>query len=161
MNNYEKIQYSMDLEEQKLKLEEQLEKVNEQIEQNKCNCKHIIATLGNKDTFPTYGKEYCCLLCGNHFQFFNVPKTFVDTRGFMKDIFDDVNPLERVRKFEYIQKITLEVLKNNPDMDNNELVATLNGMIENFKNKQIDFNESSDKNKSYTKNVNKSEEPKK
>lgn len=150
MNNYERIHYTLDLDEQKLKLEEQLEKVNEQIEQNKSDCEHIIAILGNKDTFPTYGKEYRCLLCGNHFQFLTDPELFVDTRGFMKDVFDDVNPLERVSKFEYIQKITLEVLKNNLDMDNNELVATLNGMIENFKNKQIDFNKPTPKDKTYT-----------
>lgn len=137
MNKVDKIKYAMKLEEEKVNLERKLNSVNKKIKVQGDNCSHISVDLGYYGMYPSTGDEYCCLLCGKgkNREYYYEPKYMVHAEDYLPqyDITDDGQCIE---KFEHIQGLALEILKENPDMSNEELVSRLNTLIENSINTQ-------------------------
>lgn len=131
MNKVDKIKYIMKLEEEKVKLERKLASVNECINVQKNTCSHVIVDLGYYGIYPSTGDEYCCLLCGmgKNREYYYEPKYMVHAENYLPqyDIKDNAQCLE---KFEHIQILALGILKDKPDISNEELVSRLNTLIE-------------------------------
>ena len=131
MNKFDKIKYIMDLEEQKSKLESQIAKISSDITEQRNSCAHISVDLGYYGLYPSTGDEYCCLLCGmgKNREYYYEPKHMVHAENYLTqyDIKDDKQCIE---KLENIQILALGILRDNPDMSDEELVSKLNGLIE-------------------------------
>ena len=131
MNKVDKIKYIMKLEEEKAKLEIKLASVNERINVQKNTCSHVSVDLGYYGIYPSTDDKYCCLLCGmgKNREYYHEPKYMVHAENYLPqyDIKDNAQCLE---KFEHIQILALEILKDKPDMSNEELVFRLNTLIE-------------------------------
>lgn len=131
MNKVDKIKYIIKLEEEKAKLERKLASVNECINVQKNTCSHVSVDLGYYGIYPSTGDEYCCLLCGmgKNREYYYEPKYMVHAENYLPqyDIKDNAQCLE---KFEHIQILALGILKDEPDISNEELVSRLNTLIE-------------------------------
>ena len=139
MTNYEKIEYAMQLEEEKEELKRKLQKINEQIDENMKVCNHAIVVLGNKETRPHYGKTFCCLICKKYFAYNEYPEIkypSVDARCYLKNKYDDSDAIQRSKKFDIIRTIALGILKENNQMDSTNLCMTLDEMFKKSKNNQ-------------------------
>lgn len=81
--------------------------------------------------YPSTGDEYWCLLCGmgKNREYYYDPKYMVHAEEYLPqyDIKDDE---QCIAKFENIQTLALEILKENPEMSNEELVSKLNNLIQ-------------------------------
>jgi len=131
MNKVDQIKSILELEEEKENLEGKLSLINEKIKKIKNDCSHVSVNLGYYGVYPSTGDEYCCLLCGmgKNREFYYDTRYMVHAENFMPkyDIKDDKQCIE---KFENIQILALGILKENPDMSNEELVSRLNTLIE-------------------------------
>lgn len=132
MNKFDKIKYIMDLEDRKSKLQRQISKISNEISEQKKSCSHISVDLGYYGLYPSTGDEYCCLLCGmgKNREYYYEPKYMVHAENYLTqyDIKDDSHCIE---KLEHIQILALGILRDNPDMSDEELVSKLNDLIEN------------------------------
>lgn len=131
MNKVDKIKYIMKLEKEKAKLERKLAFVNKCINVRKNTCSHVSVDLGYCEIYPNTSDEYSCLLCGmgKNPEYYYEPKYVVHAENYLPqyDIKDNAQCLE---KFEHIQMLALGILKDKPDMSNEELVSRLNTLIE-------------------------------
>lgn len=132
MNKIDKIKYIMDLEDRKSKLQRQISKISNEISEQKNSCSHISVDLGYYGLYPSTGDKYCCLLCGmgKNREYYYEPKYMVHAENYLTqyDIKDDSQCIE---KLEHIQILALGILRDNPDMSDEELVSKLNDLIEN------------------------------
>ena len=131
MNKVEKIKYINDLEMEKLILERKLAAINGKINTQRENCSHVSVDLGYYGLCPSTGDEYCCLLCGmgKNREYYYDPRYMVHEEEYLPqyDIKDDE---QCIAKFEHIQTLALGILKENPEMSNEELVTRLNNLIQ-------------------------------
>ena len=131
MNKVDKVKYIMKLEEQKEQLERNLAIINGKIDTEREDCSHVSVDLGYYGLYPSTGDEYCCLLCGKgkNRDYYYEPRYMVHAEEDLPqyNIKDDEQCLA---KFEHIQTLALGILKENPEMSNEELVARLNSLIQ-------------------------------
>ena len=131
MNKVDKVKYIMKLEEQKEQLERNLAIINGKIDTEREDCSHVSVDLGYYGLYPSTGDEYCCLLCGKgkNRDYYYESRYMVHTEEYLPqyNIKDDEQCLA---KFEHIQTLALGILKENPEMSNEELVARLNSLIQ-------------------------------
>lgn len=139
MNKVDKVKYIIGLEEEKAQLERKLAIVNGKINTQREACSHVSVDLGYYGMYPSTGDEYCCLLCGmgKNREYYYDPKYMVHAEDYLPqyDIKDDE---QCIAKFEHIQTLALGVLKENPEMSNEELVSRLNNLIQ----ESISYNKS-------------------
>lgn len=141
MNKVDEIKQMIEKEEEKKQLEKSLNAINEEINTQRKSCSHVSVNLGCYGIYPSTGDEYCCLLCGmgkNHERYFD-SKNIVHAEEYLTqyDVKDDT---QRNAKFEHIQILALGILKDNPEMSNDELVCELNDLIR----ESISFKEQSE-----------------
>lgn len=131
MNKVDKVKYIMKLEEQKEQLERNLAIINGKIDTEREDCSHVSVDLGYYGLYPSTGDEYCCLLCGKgkNRDYYYEPRYMVHAEEYLPqyNIKDDEQCLA---KFEHIQTLALGILKENPEMSNEELAARLNSLIQ-------------------------------
>ena len=131
MNKVDKVKYIMKLEEQKEQLERNLAIINGKIDTEREDCSHVSVDLGYYGLYPSTGDEYCCLLCGKgkNRDYYYEPRYMVHAEEYLPqyNIKDDEQCLT---KFEHIQTLALGILKENPEMSNEELAARLNSLIQ-------------------------------
>lgn len=131
MNKVDKVKYIMKLEEQKEQLERNLAIINGKIDTEREECSHVSVDLGYYGLYPSTGDEYCCLLCGKgkNRDYYYEPRYMVHAEEYLPqyNIKDDEQCLA---KFEHIQTLALGILKENPEMSNEELAARLNSLIQ-------------------------------
>ena len=131
MNKVDKVKYIIELEEQKAQLERKLAIINGKINTQRENCSHVSVDLGYYGLYPSTGNEYCCLLCGKgkNRDYYYDPRYMVHAEEYLPqyDIKDDE---QCIAKFEHIQTLALGILKENPEMTNEELVSRLNNLIQ-------------------------------
>ncbi len=131
MNKIDKFKYIMKLEEKKAQLERKLAIINRKIEIEREDCSHVSVDLGYYGLYPSTGDEYCCLLCGKgkNRDFYYDSRYMVHAEEYLPqyDIKDDKQCLD---KFEHLQILTLGILKENPEMSNEELISRLNNLIQ-------------------------------
>lgn len=137
MNNLDEIKYIMELEEEKANLERELSLINDKIKGINDRikgirniCSHVSVDLGYYGIYPSTGDEYCCLLCGmgKNREYYYEPRYMVHAKNYLPqyDVSDDSQCIE---KLEHIQILALGILKQKPDMTNEELVSRLNTLI--------------------------------
>ena len=101
------------------------------INNQKETCSHVSVDLGYYGIYPSTGDEYCCLLCGmgKNSEYYYDPRYMVHAEEYLPqyDIKDDEQCLA---KLEHIQTLALGILKENPEMSNEELVTKLNNLIQ-------------------------------
>lgn len=94
-------------------------------------CSHVSVDLGYYGLHPSTGDEYCCLLCGmwKNREYYYDSRYMVHAEDYLPqyDIKDDE---QCIAKFEHIQTLSLGILKENPEMSNEELVSRLNNLIQ-------------------------------
>lgn len=132
MGNVQRIEYIKQLESKKIQLEKDLAFLNKEIAFQKDNCPHISVNLGYYGYFPSTGDKYCCLICGagkDKDDFFYEPKYIVHAEDYLThlDIKDEAQCEE---KFELIQTLALGIIKENPEMEREEIVSRLNNLIQ-------------------------------
>lgn len=139
MNKVDKVKYIMGLEEEKAQLERKLAIINGKINTEREACSHVSVDLGYYGLYPSTSNEYCCLLCGmgKNREYYYAPKYIVHAEDYLPqyDIKDDE---QCIAKFEHIQTLALGILKENPEMSNEELVSRLNNLIQ----ESISYNKS-------------------
>ena len=130
MNKVDEIKYIMELEEEKANLERKLSFVNGKIKAIRSICSHVSVDLGYYGMYPSTGNEYCCLLCGmgKNREYYYGQSPMVHAENYLPqyDIKDDRQCIE---KFEHIQMLAFGILKEEPDMTDEELVFRLNTLI--------------------------------
>lgn len=131
MNKVDKVKYLIELEEEKAQLERKLAIINGKINTQRETCSHVSVDLGYYGLYPSTGDEYCCLLCGmgKNREYYYDPRYMVHAEDYLPqyDIKDDE---QCIAKFEHIQTLALGILKENPEMSNEELVSRLNNLIQ-------------------------------
>ena len=130
MNIVHSIEYLKDLENKKEQLEGCIDLLNKEIENEKNTCLHIPVNLGVCGNFSNVDKKYYCLICGKVLDN-NVLDDFediVDAENYLTN-FDITNDLECKIKFDFIQIIALDLLKEKTNMSVKELVDKMNKLI--------------------------------
>lgn len=131
MNKVDKVKYIIELEEQKSQLESNLAIVNEKINGERKECSHVFVDLGCKGLYPSTDDEYCCLLCGEikKYDYNFEPESIIHAEKYLPQ-YDIMNDKQRLTKFEHIQTLAIGILKENPEMLNEELILRLNKLIQ-------------------------------
>jgi len=142
MNNLEKIEYLKELKNKEQQLMKELTQTSKEIENEKSSCQHISVDLGYYGQFPNTGDKYRCLICGKGNGYFYEPNYIVHAENYLTHL-DIRKDTECDEKFDIIQTLTLNILKNNPDMNRKEIVDTLNNLIQ--ENIMCQYNEEMDK----------------
>lgn len=130
MNDIKKIKYLRELEEQKNNLQRQIDLINQNIEDQRKSCLHLGVNLGYYAQYPSTMNKYRCLLCGagRDDDFFYVSNS-VDAEKYLPQ-YDVRNKSECDIKFDNVQKLAIEILKENPNITREELILKLNDLIQ-------------------------------
>ncbi len=122
MNKMKKIEYSQQLHDKKKKLEKELKNLEEDILENQNDCEHVsIIMKSTTDSFPTYGRIFRCLSCGQYLSY--ATEFFIDARDYLTETQED-------EKFDMLQTMALWLLRNNPEMTLEEFTIIFNNMIQ-------------------------------
>ena len=132
MNKFERMQAIKKLEEEREILLRKLSKIDKKLKNEKEECNHISVDLGYYGIFPSTGDEYCCLICGkgkNREFYFEPQKNIVHAEKYLPEL-DITDDAQCTTKFECVQKLALSILREYPNLSDEELVDRLNSLIE-------------------------------
>lgn len=126
-----RIKYNYELLKNKVRLQKELEMVNTEIEKRQSSCNHINVCIGWNGPFLYRDTSINrCLLCGE-----NDPIEYEDcleAQDYKKEKYSH-GELEsyREKRFEELQNLTLDIIKNKPEINQKELVKKIKTKIEN------------------------------
>ena len=126
MNSIEKIEYMQSLENKKKELVMQYRNVSGETAQYQNSCDHINVVLGYKEQFPF--KKCRCLLCGKRESFLSKYSSVHAESYLAQYDVDDYGECDK--KFELIQIMALEIMKDVPELEGEELVEYINSYIQ-------------------------------
>ena len=129
---FTKMQELRELKDEKRKLEKNLAHINNCMNQQKENCFHVMVYLGYNG-FPVIANKYKyrCLICGelDNEKIPFKPEYIIHAEDYLPQ-YDTQDKEQCDEKFDNIQALALNLLRENPDLSREEMVIKLNHLIQ-------------------------------